>query len=179
MKRLVLIRWRKKGMFPRQKKRRHHHLLLQLCVRPLSRAIFNRTVVSFVNACSLFCVKRIAEALYSPEHMFKLRLMVRVIINVLSSSVFPPVVLHSWTQPTNIRLFKCAGSVGISLYICSWGWTCLFGLELFIFRFVIHLPFGHVWTYNLDIDFFNFPTPCPCPCFTWSRLSVCPMAGSN
>lgn len=76
-----------------------------------------------------------------------------------------------------------AGSVGISLYICSWGWTNLFGLEWFLFSdFVIHFT---VWTYNVDVDFFNFLRTPVHPCFTWNlikrylRPSVCPMAGSN
>lgn len=197
MKRLVLIGWRIKGMFPWQEKRRHHHLLLQLCVRPSSRATFNRTEVSCVNAYGLFCVKRIAEALYSPKHMFKLQLMVRFIkwtllwLHLINNQcTFIQCISTSLSYTAGLNRLKAfqvgsAGSVGISLYICSWGWTNLFGLEVFfIFRFCDSLrPFGHTsWT----LGHLPFSTPTVRPCFTWNhdkkrylRPSVCPMAGSN
>ncbi len=92
--------------------------------------------------------------------MLKLQLMVRVISGVVwlhliynqcsfiqCISTCCPTQLNS---PDRSGPFKsCAGSVGISLYICSWGWICLFGLE-FVFRFLIHLPFGHTLSTSIS-----------------------------
>ena len=170
-KKHVLIGWRIKGMFPWQEKRRHHHLLLQLCVRPLSRAIFNRTEVSFVNAYSLFCVKRIAEARYSPKHMFKLQLMVQVIkwtllwLHLIDNQCtfiqFIATCCPTQLDSTDLRLFKSAVQDQLES-------ACTFALEAGPICLVwSYFYFQILWfTERLDIQcghrFLPFFTdPCP------------------